>query len=200
MNTSKNAALAGIAVAVVFGCAGGCAERSDVVQLARSMGTTDGLIPGDPAPDFAFIDGRGGVERFSAVRQRVTVVVFPDRTGNWPDPTEYQACARLAQHEGCWDAPALIVLIGPPHADDGQAERELAAHPTSAEHLLVIADDDGTLRRHFGPGAAGHFFVIDRFNHIVAIAPYEGPESLRVPLRNAVDTVLDDDARFPDRG
>jgi peroxiredoxin len=176
----------------------GCAATDNTVRLSTATPdeTAAGakvLQPGSWAPDFTFIDRQGNASRLSAVRGRVTVVLFPDNPQDWPDPEIYRRAASLAERSSGNEIPVVLVNVGRPMQDTEQMEKVLKENPVRSDHLVMVADPTGTIAARFGQEATGKYFVIDNYGKIMRVGTFAGIDALRDPIRDATRLVADDD-------
>ncbi len=155
--------------------------------------TATGLQPGEAAPDFTFTDTNGHVKRLSEVRGEVTVVMFPNRPGEWLNPAGYRGLARLDQklEQDTYGVSVVLVDVGRPHRTEEQAEETLDAAPVRSHGLVMIADPEGEIRALYGPRAGGHYFVLDQYGQIAAIGSFEAPESMRASVDRVARQIAD---------
>ena len=191
--------LAGASLLLLAGCAT-TGAREHVVQVGAAAPGTGGLRPGDTAPDFVFTTESGNASRFSEVRGRVTVVLFPNQPGEWLDPHVYAQLAGMGQSLSGPQIPVVLIDVGRPHRTEAQARQALEAAPVASDRLVLLADPEGSIRALFGPHAGGRFYVIDNFDRIVSVGEFQRPRDLDAPVEQAVRTVADEDAEFQEHG
>ncbi len=185
----------GLAVAAPLGIAGCAAPEREVGLGASFTSDADGaysLKPGDLAPDFPFFDADGKLTRFSTVRGRVTLIAFPNNPDAWPNPDIYRPCAEIAQQMSRPGIPVVVVNIGQPRRSWQDAAAVLSTATVKSNRLVMVADPDGSIRRLFGPNAAGRLYVVDDSGRIRAVSDFRGPDSLRAPAEEVVSVVAGD--------
>jgi hypothetical protein len=166
----------------------GCAEADRPVGLDATRQTYkgSGLKPGDLIPDFGFLDAEGRPVHLGAVRGRVTVIVFPSDTEDWPSPQRYRALAKLAAETSGQDVPVVIVDVGQPKKTWKEAAKVLETEPIKSNVLVMVADREGSIHLRFSPNAMGRFYVVDTYLRIEEVGQFSGVESLRDPIIRAV--------------
>jgi hypothetical protein len=175
-------------IATLIGCASSQPVRLSTAPDAADRDVTE-LRPGDPAPNFTFVDSDGRLRRLSQVQGRVTAVMFPDNPDRWPDPDVYKAVAELAKMNSPSNVPVVIVNVGSPRQDTEMAADVLDSNPIRSGQLVMVADPHGSIRDQFGSNATGKFFVIDNRGHIARTGEFHGADSLREPVRETVRAV-----------
>lgn len=176
-----------------------CATSERQVRVGTvpgDYGSSSDLRVGDVAPDFRFLDGEGNPTRFSAVRGRVTALVFPDNQDEWPVPAMYRRNVELARQLGHLDTPVVIVDVGRPKRSIQEIQDVLEAAPVQSNQLVLLADPEGRVHRLFGSTASGRFYVIDNFQRIVAVGECKDADAIRESLRKTVLRLADEDSRF----
>jgi len=179
----------------------GCATTTDnTVRLStatdHSMTTARILQPGSWAPDFPIIDPEGNATSLSAVRGRVTVVMFPDNPKDWPNPEVYRKAATLAERSSGTEIPVVLVNVGRPTQDTQDLEKVLEENPVKSDHLVMVADRTGSIAARFGQEATGKYFIIDNYGKIVRVGTFTGVDALGEPIREATRLVADADSEW----
>lgn len=178
--------------AVVAGCASP-PPRAQTGVAVEAYGTGE-LQVGEPGRDFLFRDANDCLARFTAVRGRVTVLLFP-ADPNWPDCADTQRLADMAQRASTSYVGVVVVSVGRPPAPCAEALRTVAACVVWPETIVLICDPFGRIDKLYGSDAVGRYYVVNNFLKIVAGGELSDFDSLRADTRRAVETIADQDMR-----
>ena len=174
----------------------GCAMSDPHVRTGMSLadyGPYD-LKPGDPAPDFVFVGDQENLSRFSAVRGRVTIVVFPTDAA-WPNCATCRRVAELAEALSATDVDVVAVSVAQPARPAAEALSAVQACHINSDHLVTICDQHGRIKRLYGPQASGKFYVVNNYGRVTGVGPFSDLEALRAETRKTVRAVSDQDIR-----
>lgn len=174
----------------------GCAGSNPSVRTGMSLadyGPYD-LRPGDPAPDFVFVSDEQRLCRFSAVRGRVTVVVFP-MDAAWPNCATCRRVAELAESLSGPDLEVVAVSVAQPARSAAEALPAVQECHIASNHLVAICDQHGRIRGLYGPRAGGKFYVVNNYGRITGLGAFSDLDGLRAEVKQTVGAIRDQDIR-----
>lgn len=174
----------------------GCAASPRFVPTftAVRMYGEDELQVGEQFRDFGFRDAAGELTRLSAIRGRVTVLVFPAQAG-WPDCGAGQELAALACRASAAEIDVRIVSVGRPEEPCEAALSRVADCPAVHGHLVFVCDPHARVHLLYGPEAVGRYYVLTNSLRIAAVGELADREQLRRDVWRAVAEIHDQDLR-----
>ena len=152
---------------------------------------------GDPAPDFNFVNEQNRLQRFYAVRGRVTIVAFP-QMADWPNADVCRRLAELAEDLSSVDTGVVAVSIASPAKPCVDALSEVQACEIASNRLVTICDCGGQLGRLYGPHAAGKFYVIGNYGRIAESGSFAEWDAVRDAAGRVVERLAEKDREDQD--
>lgn len=172
-----------VGVLALAGCGAG-PRHVPTFTAVRMYGTGD-LRAGDNFRDFGVRNAAGDLTRLSAIRGRVTVLVFPAEPG-WPACAAGHELAALACDASTWEIDVRVVSVGQPADACEEALARVADCPAYHGHLVFICDPYGRIPLLYGPTAVGRYFVLTNFLKIAAVGDSTDRVGLARDVRRAV--------------
>lgn len=172
----------------------GCASSGEQVRTGMSLadfGPYD-LKPGDAAPEFVFVGDHQQLCRFSTVRGRVTLVLFPTNPA-WPDCALCRQVAELARSVSASGTKVVAVSVAQPARSAAEALPTFQGCQIQSDHLVAICDQHAHIKRLYGPKADGRFFVVDNHGRISGVGSIADLDALRAHARKAVQAASGQD-------
>ncbi len=181
-----------IAAVLLSGCVSSDGPARTGMSLA-DYGPYD-LKPGDLAPDFVFVGDDQHLCRFSAVRGRVTLVLFPTDPA-WPECARCRQVAELAASLSRADTKVVAVSVAQPARSAAEALPAFQACRIKSDHLVAICDQHARIKGLYGPQANGRFFVVDHHGRVTSVGLFSDLDALRAQARRTVQAASEQDLR-----
>ncbi len=186
--------MSAVAIVALALCAGCADSRQPLTATAIRMYGPGELGVGSPFRDFAFRTADGALTRLSAVRGRVTVLVFPSDP-EWPSCEELQRWADLTWRRSVYLVDVVVVSVGEPGRDCEQALGRGLECDADARRVVLVCDPHGTIAPLYGAAARGHYYVLTNFLEIDAVGDLADEDQLEADVRRLALEIYDQDRR-----
>jgi hypothetical protein len=142
--------------------------HATVGQASRTYFVSD-IAVGDTWNEFRFTDAHGEVRRLSAVRGRVTALVFTEDT-QLPDCERLKTLDDVTRRAYYCHVPVVIVYVTPSDGPLAELKQTAMNCMLSRPRTIVVTDPGGDVRRLYGGDAIrGRYVLMDNFLRVISI-------------------------------